>query len=504
MESSNNRNPNNTPFPVPTNGLLTRLFKHSAIYSISTSMQRLQGLILIPIYTSTVYIPAVSQYGDYGLVYTFIAFMNFVYLYGMDSAFLRYYFLGKTDRKTVFSSTFFVLVLTGLLTSLLIYALSENIARWILFSVDLADLIKLAAVILFLDTVGNLPFLILRAEEKAGVFTVFRIMRFVLELLFNLVFVVILKWGVPGILYANILAAFINLLFMLPFSVKYLVLKIDRKLLWEMIGFGLPFLPNGIAFMTIEMIDRFLVTNYLGKNTLAAYHANYKFATVLLLFIVGFRNAWQPFFLKISKQKTAPAVYKQVLEYYIFGAGMVVILFSLFIKNILTYQFFGRFYLLNNQEYWVGIDFIPWIILAYYLFGIYILFTPAFYIQKKSQYMMLFTGTGALINIICNLLLLPRIGIWGAVIATVMAYLVMAFSIVVTAQRIYPIPIESRKLIGSLISILIILSIYSFLAMPFVMKILVVIVYNYLSWLFVLSREAKSAIIKKISLLFRH
>ena len=365
-------------------GVIFRLFQHSAIYSLSTSVQRLQGLIMTPVYTSALYLPEMSQYGNYGLIYTFIAFMNFAYLFGMDSAFLRYFFLGKSDRKTVFSTIFFVLFLAGTLLSLILFFFSSELASLVLFSEDLTILIQLAGVILLLDSLGNLPFLILRAEERPIAFSVFRMIRFSLELLLNILFVVVLRKGVLGILYANICAASFNLIMMLPFTLKYLRFKFNRSLLNEMVKFGLPFLPNGIAFMTIEMIDRFLVTEYLGKDILAYYHANYKFASILLLLIVGFRNAWQPFFLKHAEQSDAPALYVRVLDYYLFMAGILAISVTLFAEDILTFKFFNSFYILNNPEYWTGIDFIPWIIMAYFFFGIYIIFTPGFYIKKKS------------------------------------------------------------------------------------------------------------------------
>jgi len=424
---------------------IRRLFRHSAIYSISTSVQRLQGLILTPVYTSTLYLPQVSQYGNYGLVYTFIAFMNFVYLYGMDAAFLRYFFLGKKSPKSVFSSSFLILILSSLVTSVLLLVFAGSIAEVILFSPALAPLVRLAALILFFDTIGNFPFLILRAEERPVTFTVFRMLRFSLELIFNIIFVVVLKKGVPGILYANLLASMINLIVMSPFAAKYFQLVIDFPLVKQMVRFGLPFLPNGIAFMTIEMMDRFLVTKYLGKDVMAFYHANCKFATVLLLLIVGFRNAWQPFFLKIARDKNAQVIYSRILNYFVFGAGSIVIFMLFFIKPILTHHYFSSFYILGTK-YWAGIPIIPWRVFAYFLFGIYVIFTPAFYITKKSQYMFLFTGAGAVINILLNFLLLPRIGMWGAVTATVGAYFVMALLISMVAQKIYPIPLNYKKL----------------------------------------------------------
>ncbi len=486
------------PAKSPIRSPILRLFQHSAIYSLSTSVQRLQGLIMTPIYTSAIYLPQMSDYGNYGLVYTFIAFMNFVYLYGMDSAFLRYFFLGKSDRKTVFSTTFFVLLLSGTATSLLLYFFAQPISSLILFSPELSDLIRLSALILFLDSLGNLPFLILRAEERPVSFSVFRMIRFTLEIVLNIVFVVVLHKGVLGILYANVLAAFVNLLMMSPYIFKYLTLQFQRSLLSEMVKFGLPFLPNGIGFMIIEMADRFLVTDYLGKDVLAFYHANYKFATVLLLLIVGFRNAWQPFFLKISKKSWASEVYSRILDYYLLAAGILVVFVTFFIRDLLTIHYFDAFYLLGQKEYWDGISIIPWIILAYFFYGIYVIFTPAFYIQKKSQYMIFFTGSGALLNILLNIWLLPRIGIWGAVTATVVAYLVMAVSIFVVAQKLYPIPIRMNKIALLILLIGIIYSLYYITGLNLWTRILLFVLYVLIAWNLILSRQERSRIFEKI------
>ncbi len=474
-------------------GRIRQLFQHSAIYSISTSVQRLQGLIMTPIYTSSLYLPEVSQYGNYGLIYTFIAFMNFVYLYGMDSAFLRYFFLGKNDRKTVFSSTFGVLTVSGILTSLLLMLFAEPLSRLILFSPDYALFVRLAALILLFDTIGNLPFLILRAEERPVPFTLFRLLRFTLELLLNILFVVILKKGVPGILYANVAASVINLLVMLPFTFKYLRLRIDFSLLKEMTVFGLPFLPNGIAYMVIEVVDRFLVTKYLGKEVLGFYHANYKFASILLLLIVGFRNAWQPFFLKIAGQASARSTYSRILNYYLLLAGSLVIFITFFIRDLLTVRYFDAFYLLG-QQYWAGIGIIPWIVLSYFFFGIYVIFTPAFYITKKSRYMVIFTGSGAVLNVLCNIFLLPRVGIWGAVAATVAAYFIMALSIYLVAQKIYPIPVELRKIFSVFLMVGAAYLIYYIIAPVLLWRIIAFILLAAAGGFMILSRDDRRRI----------
>ena len=438
---------------------ISRLAQHSAIYAISNAFQKLSGLILLPIYTNLNYIPSRSEFGDYVMIFTFIAFMYFVYSYGMDSAMLRYFFLGKKDRKIVFSSTFFILFATSLLTTALIVLLSPDIASVLLKSADYAHYVRLAGFILFFDALGNLPYLILRAEEKSIQFTLFKLFRFFLELGLNIFFVVVLHKGVVGILYTSLFASVINLVVMLPIAFRYFTPRIDFSLGKELLGFGLPFLPHGIAYTTIEMVDRFIVPAILGKDALGLYGASYKFGAILLLLVNAFRNAWQPFFLNIANQPNAKDVYSRVLTYFIIASGLIVLLATYFIRDVLTLHYFGKFYLLG-ERYWDGISIIPIILLSYCFYGVYVILTPGFYITKNSKYMIVFTGSGAAVNVLANILLLPVMYIYGAAAATLLSYATMALTIYFISQRIYPIPIDRARIAQMAVLIIIFMSAY--------------------------------------------
>lgn len=440
---------------------ITRLARHSAIYSISTALQKLPGFLLLPIYTNFNYIPSESHFADFVIILTFIAFMNFFYTYGMDSAMLRYFFLGKRDRKTVFSSTFFILIVTSLLTTAVVMIFSADIARLLLKSAEFAHYIRLAGMVLFFDALGNLPYLILRAEEKSLQFTLYKGLRFILELAFNVLFVVVLRLGVDGILYTFVAVAIVNLLVMTPIIVRYLTRAFDFALAKELLKFGLPFLPHGIAFTTIELVDRFIVPVFLGKGALGVYGANYKFGAILLLLINAFRNAWQPFFLKIAAEENAKQIYARVLTYFVVGGGLIVLGGTLFIRDLLTFQFWGKFHLLAEESYWAGIAIIPIILLSYLFYGIYVILTPGFYIQKQSKYMIVFTGSGAAVNVIANIILLPLLNsFWGAAWATLISYFTMAFTIYLISNRIFPLQIEWIRISKMFILILAIMGLY--------------------------------------------
>ena len=173
---------------------------------------------MLPVYTDLSIIESKSAYADYGLVYTFIAFMNVIYLYGIDNAFLRFFYLSKRKKEDIYFTASQILLVTSILFSVILYLLSDPVANVVFNDLGYGFFIKIAAAILFFDTLCNLPFLILRVEEKSVHYTSIKIGRFILELILNIVFVIFMKLGVKGILYANLIAAIINLVILIPFQ----------------------------------------------------------------------------------------------------------------------------------------------------------------------------------------------------------------------------------------------------------------------------------------------
>jgi O-antigen/teichoic acid export membrane protein len=426
-------------------GQIKSLTKHSAIYTISTVIQRAEGFILLPILTDTSYLATKSEYGDYTLIYTFIAFMNVFYLYGIDAAFLRYYFLGKQKKEDVYRSAIQILSITSLITSLIIYLLANPLSVVIFNEAGYSFFVKIAAAILLVDSLCSLPYLILRAEERSVMFTVIRLGRFLLELLLDIIFVVFLKTGVKGILYANLIAAVVNLIVLIPSQAHYLRGAFSLPAVKELLRFGLPMIPNGIAYLVVEISDRYLMLHLLDKEKVGEYSANYKFGTLMLLLVIAFRTAWQPFFLKVANQPDARRIYSRVMTYYVLGASSIVLAGSLLIEYLLKIPITGETTILG-KSYWGGIRIIPIILFSYLLYGMYINLMVGIYIKKKSQWMALFTGLAAVVNIGSNFYLMPRYGLMGAALATLLAYLLMMVSIFIANHKIYPVAYEYRRI----------------------------------------------------------
>ena len=62
---------------------IKELTKDTALYGISTIVGRFLGFILVPFYTN-VFSP--EEFGIQSYIYAFLAFVNIVYIYGMDAS----------------------------------------------------------------------------------------------------------------------------------------------------------------------------------------------------------------------------------------------------------------------------------------------------------------------------------------------------------------------------------------------------------------------------------
>jgi O-antigen/teichoic acid export membrane protein len=68
-------------------------------------------------------------------------------------------------------------------------------------------------------------------------------------------------------------------------------------------------------------------------------------------------------------------------------------------------------------------------------------------IQGRTGRLSVAKGVAAVVNLVLNLLLIPRYGVMGAAWATAIAFAVYAATIFYAAQRVYPIPFEGVRLV---------------------------------------------------------
>jgi len=419
---------------------LKLLGKQSLIYGAGHVAARGVTFLLLPLYTNVF---SLEDYGIISLIYTFLGFMSVILHYGLDASLLKHYVpAGREDRKTILSNAYFSFILTTTLFFIILVVFRNGISE-ILFGSSLSNITTMVAGILFFDVLWSIHVLLLRAEGRPIYFNIISILNVLLTLILNILFVVQLKLGIYGVLLGNLIASGCIFFITLPIilkrsSIKSLSLKYWKK----MMKFGVPFLPAGIFSMILELSDRYILRYLTDIETVGLYNAGYKLGLLILLIVMGFNMAWQPYFLK--KEMEERKYIADVTTLFLAVLGFLWILLLLWSETMVKMKF-GDFSFFGEQ-YWEAASIVPIIGLAYVFHAGYLIQLPGVYLLEKTGWIPWVRGLGALSNIILNFLFIPEYGITGAASATCLSFILMVVIFYFINRSIFPILYQWRKL----------------------------------------------------------
>ena len=91
---------------------IKKLTQETLIYGVGNVITRLVTFLLLPLLTNLL---SPKEYGQIALIYVFLGFMNIIYHYGLDAAFMRYYssLESNDDKNPLFSTSLWLGVLTS-------------------------------------------------------------------------------------------------------------------------------------------------------------------------------------------------------------------------------------------------------------------------------------------------------------------------------------------------------------------------------------------------------
>jgi O-antigen/teichoic acid export membrane protein len=429
---------------------IRRLVRHSAVYGLGHILSRSVGFILLPLYTNVF---TTEGFGVAGLAITWLTLFTLLYSYGLDAGFMRFYILAGEagERRAIFATSLATLTLSSLALSLLLCQYAPVLAGLFFGAgahsagIDLVLIIRLLAGILFCDTAAFIPLLVLRADEKPWLYIAIKAGTGLVYLAANLLFILHWRMGVEGLFIAHFTASALTLLAVVPIIVRTGLGHFSAGWLKKLLGFGLPFLPTGMAIALLDSADRLLLERLDSVAAAGLYNAGTKVGMIMGLLVAAFRFAWQPYFLATSKEKEARIIFARILTYMLAACLTLFLMMSFFIDELMRFRVAG--YSFFGEAFWESSHVVPLIMLAYVFYALYLVFEAALYLEKKSGLIALVTLAGVAVNIIVNFILIPHLGPLGAAWARALAYAAMAFGLFWFAQRYYPIPYEGLRLL---------------------------------------------------------
>ncbi|MFT5761474.1 MAG: O-antigen/teichoic acid export membrane protein [Polaribacter sp.] len=430
---------------------LKRFFKDTIIYGIAAVLPRAINIFLVKLHTSTLEADKYAVNTDY---YVYAAYFNAFLTYGMETAFFRF-FSKEKEKGQIVSTSFISLLVTSLLFLIAMLFFSDSISAFFGFKNPL--FFKLLVWTITLDTLVVIPYAYLRVANKPIHFTVYKMVNILIFALLNVFFLWFVPYAIKNaislpnfivdyynsypkvmhIFVAGTVASTSTFLLLFPIIFKFKI-DFDFQLLKKMLRYSVPIMFGSLAFVTNENLDKLLLGDLIGETQMGIYAACYKLGVFMTLYIMAFRLGAEPFFFNHADKKNAKETYSKILTWF-------TILGALFMLIVVVFIDFFASILLGKPEYFEALEIVPIILLANLFLGIYNNLSVWYKVTDKTKYGMYFSVLGAVITIVFNIIMIPKIGFMASAWATLITYGFMMTASYIIGKKQYPVPYKLKK-----------------------------------------------------------
>lgn len=441
--------------------------KLGIIYAIGQVLSKAISFILLPIYVKELGLVGFGQLAIVDAILDFIASFTII---GVYSGYIRFYSEYEESKRTRLKNTAlnFALIMSTL-DIILVLILGNFISKYIF---DFENSYYVLILVVFRSIFSQLVTLLMcdySLNYKAGIYVKINITSLILNLAFTVVFVVLIKRGIYGIYEGFILSNLIIFTYLSFSNHTEYKFEIDIIMLKNMLKFSAGLIPSCIASTVLTLSDRYFLKGYRNLSETGIYSVGYKFGMLIgPLFVDPFSQIFTPYKFSIWKDNDAEKKFNIMFsKYHIIGC-FIMLGICIYSKPMIL--------LLTTQESIVAYKIVPLIVLSYFLYGKSCFYCLGIQIRNKTYLdgiIMLLAGA---INLILNVMLIPKFGMYGAAVSTAVSYIAMNFIYVKFSLPLYHVRYKRKNVFKIYIITLILYSIYyavSILNIPILLEMVI-------------------------------
>lgn len=219
--------------------------------------------------------------------------------------------------------------------------------------------------------------------------------------------------------------------------------RFNKKYLNQLLAIAIPLMPNFLIYWVFNSSDRVMISNLLNVGEAGIYSVGSKLGLASQLIYTAFAGGWQYFAFKTMKEDNQVESNSRIFEY------LGIISFSA--TTFICAWSYGIYKLFFTGDYVRGYIISPYLFLAPLLQMLFQVIANQFLVVKKTWPNLFILGSGAVVNITLNFTMIPKIGIEGASIATLIGYIVSDVICCIVLLKMKLMVISKRFIICSLI-----------------------------------------------------
>lgn len=328
--------------------------------------------------------------------------------------------IGK-DKNLFFTSGIFLVLSLGVIA----------IVFFVFFSSEISDILKLATLqyyylfppLVLLSLIGNYLFAVLRNELVFNKIFIILLVSNIILIIATYLFVNY-GLGIYGIIISLYISYFISIIGSLRYVIQYVKIEFDRKLI-EMSRKLLKFsflIYLGTTLMVLDnYIDIFFINYFMEKENVALYNYAIIFGFILISIGDSISSVTYPQMVRLFSRKDLKSVnqlYSRSIDFTFFFVSILSFLILINIDQIVLFLL---------PEYYLKIkELLLPLFIGITLFATISSVGTSVTAYGKPQISLWSLVPAVLLNVILNIILIPKIGVTGAAIATSTSFLLRA------------------------------------------------------------------------------
>lgn len=243
------------------------------------------------------------------------------------------------------------------------------------------------------------------------------------------------------------------------------------------LSFNIPLIPHYLSNYILNQSDRLMIGKMVGTAQAAYYSVAYTISSAMVLVMTAINNSLTPYIYKSIDANMTDQI-KRV-------ANQLVILIACLCTGVMAFAP-EVIYLFAGEKYMDAIYVIPPVALSILFIFIYFLFSTIEYYYEKTKWISLATCVSAVLNLLLNYVFIKMFGYYAAGYTTLVCYIILAYVHYLFYQKvlkenktekgIYDIKLIFFVSVGTLILMLLLITVYKNIVIRYALVLVIVII----------------------------
>lgn len=431
-------------------------------YALSNILVKATAFLTTPLFTRLL---TKDQYGNYSNIASWVTIFTILTGFDAYTTVIRSKHDVGSDMNRYVSSVYLMNVLvTSIVFSIVLFF--WNIFEPIL-SVEKKYVYVMALYLLVLPAF-NLFMTKQRAYYRYKLFAAFTVITTLLSAILSVVFVLTFENKLDGRVLGQYLPAII-----LYFFIAVCILVKGKGIKYSYISYAfklsLPLVPHLLSLNILSSSDRIMIKNICGAEMAALYSVDYNCVQIGNILFDSINKAWAPWLMDALHAKEYQQI-KKVSNIYFFAMLFIIIGILLVGPEII--------FILGGQAYTNAKWALPPLLISCIYQVAYTMYVNVEFYLKKTGVVAGATLSAAVINLVLNVVLIPRYGFVAAAFTTLISYVALYIIHYVCLKKMKMTFIFSEKKINAALFLSLVIMLFIFCTYEiFILKLLFFIIY---------------------------